>query len=405
MSFMTLYRDIIEPDLCTSCGLCEAVCPKDVVGFHATDSIPLPWFKGEMNEVLDVCQDCTLCSDICPGYDTGVPQTEERMFARTRSEEERWTGIYRYACQLTASSPDILQKASAGGAGTTLAITALTEGLADAVIVVGRDEEEPWRPRAFLADSVDQIIESAQSSYCITPNLHLLKETHYEKIGLIGVPCQIQGIQKLLNHGEQEALKTLADRIQFTIELGCASSTAIAGTEHIITDLLHLSLDEVQEMKYRDGGYPGEFKVITKAGEEHRLPFFRLVEEFKAHKTFRCLTCPDWWSGVADISISDGDPNIFESSKFGGNHAPSSTVLVRTEMGEQLMNLGLAKGHFTLKDYTFINNLGLERKRQRYRHYETNSARKIPLPPVHESFSGDILSDDEVIAVGIRNKT
>lgn len=220
-----------------------------------------------------------------------------------------------------------------------MAITALEEKVADAVIVVGRDEEKPWVPKAFIADSVDKIIECAQTSYCITPNLHLLNDSRYERIGIIGVPCQIQGINKLLNLPEDTPASFLASKVAFTIELGCASNTSLAGTEHLIAGILGVQLEDVLFMRYREGEYPGQFVVRTRDGKEHSLPFYRLVEEFKKFKTFRCLSCPDWWSGIADISISDGDPNIFDSSKTGVSVKASSTVMVRTAMGAKLIEL------------------------------------------------------------------
>lgn len=399
-SFITLKEEILDHDLCTSCGLCAAVCPKGLLSM-STNSVPLPIFQGLEELAKDSCGSCTLCTEVCPGYDTGVMESELRIFGRNRSEQERWTGVYISTHQLTASDPDILGRAAAGGAGTTLAITALEENIADAVIVVGRDEDKPWVPKAFVVDSAEKIIECAQTSYCITPNLHLLNDSRYERIGIIGVPCQIQGINKLLNLPESAASNYLAKKVAFTIELGCASNTSLAGTEHLIAGILGIQLADVQFMRYREGEYPGQFVVRTRDGREHSLPFYRLVEEFKKFKTFRCLSCPDWWSGIADISISDGDPNIFDSSRTGASVKASSTVMVRTAMGAKLIELAKRRNAIELVDYKFDNNLGLERKRQRYRSYAAKGDRKIPLAPGRDVKYSQILSDDEVIRNGI----
>jgi coenzyme F420 hydrogenase subunit beta len=50
-------------------------------------------------------------------------------------------------------------------------LTALRSGLADAVIVVGRDAQRPWVPAALITDSEDEVIRCGQTSYCLTPNL------------------------------------------------------------------------------------------------------------------------------------------------------------------------------------------------------------------------------------------
>ncbi|MNC36651.1 hypothetical protein D3C75_851850 [compost metagenome] len=57
-----------------------------------------------------------------------------------------------------------------------------------------------------------------------------------------------------------------------------------------------------------------------------------------------------------------------------------------------------------LVDYTFDNNLGLERKRQRYRSYAAMGDRRIPLAPGRDMDYSQILSDDEVIRIGIGTK-
>ena len=64
-----------------------------------------------------------------------------KIFGRSRTPAERWTGIFRQSLVLTSTDPRVLKGAAAGGAGTTLMLTALRSGLADAVIVVGRDPE------------------------------------------------------------------------------------------------------------------------------------------------------------------------------------------------------------------------------------------------------------------------
>ena len=78
-------------------------------------------------------------------------------------------------------------------------------------------------------------------------------------------------------------------------------------------------LSEVTELRYREGEYPGEFTVTARSGERKSLPFFEVVDEFKRHKTHRCLVCADWWSGLADVSISDGDPTFTQAARAGQN--------------------------------------------------------------------------------------
>lgn len=403
MSFSSLKKNIVDQDLCTSCGLCISVCPGNILVFSDDGIVPVPVLKSE-TEGINSCSRCGLCEKVCAGYDSRTNVSETAIFGTSRTQEERWTGIYINAYQLAAKNLHILRRAGSGGAGTVLAITALKEKIVDAILVVGRDTEKPWTSKAMFIDSAEKAVLYAQTTYCITPNLHLLRDIPYKKIGIIGLPCQIQAVRKLMHIKNDPEAEKVYSKITFLIELACSSNTTREGTEYIIADLLKIPLKEVAEVRYREGGYPGNFMVKTKDKKKYYYPFYKMVEEFKNFKTFRCNVCPDWWSGLADISIADGAPDIYALSKQGQKYKPSSTVLTRTDTGQKLINLAYKNGLIYLHNDLFINNLGLERKRQRYRAYMNLSERKIPIPPGKDNYYDSILTDEEVLACGVDSK-
>lgn len=392
MSFDILKNEIIDQDLCTSCGICVAVCPKGLLSI--TSDSPVPTIRDGM---LDACGDCTLCIDVCPGRLTSVPESEERIHGRSRDKDERWSGISRGTYSAKAIDPATRAAASAGGAATALLITAVETGLVEAVLVIGRDPDRPWIPMPKFATTAEEIIECAQANYCITPNLQLLRDAPYARIGIVGLACQIQGINRMLN---LDCPPELAEKIVFTIELACASNTSRSGTEHLIEGRLQLKLTNVTNMRYRNGEYPGQFTVWDQDDQEHSLPFHELVTEFKPFKTFRCLACPDWWSGLADISVADGDPNIFRTSRSGNETEGLSLVMTRTEMGESLMEDARRIDRLAYQRDEFIEDesLGLQRKRHRYASYAENFPDRVPAPPVHGAEVSAPLSDDDIIS-------
>jgi coenzyme F420 hydrogenase subunit beta len=391
MTFLRLKSDILEHELCASCGGCVAVCPADVLRL---DQESRPRFLAELDAAPAICGDCNLCADICPGSDTGVAETELRMFGRTRSAEERWSGIFRSVYRVTCRDDAVRERAAAGGGATGILLAALRGGLVDAVVVVGRDEERPWVPRAVVTDDEAVVVACSQSTYCITPNLQLLRDAPWERLGVVTLPCEAQALGKMRNVGGAG----IADRVVFTLELACSSSTRLAGTEHLITNELGVELEDVAEMRYRDGPYPGEFVARTRDDERHALPFFRLVDEFKRFKTHRCLSCPDWWSGIADVSVCDGDPNIFKTSRLGESPPDASTVVARTPVAEELVRVGVELGVFDAipGSIEVAQNLGLQRKRHRYARLRASGA-VVPTPPVADAEAEDAVSDDEII--------
>ena len=391
MSFLDLKREILDQDMCTRCGACVAVCEPGFLEM-GDDGLPVPLMAPESMP----CGTCSLCLDVCPGKDTATPRSEMSIFGRTRTPDERWTGIYRQSLVLTSNNPRVLSGAAAGGAGTTLMLTALRSGLADAVIVVGRDPNRPWVPQAIITNNEEEVIRCGQTSYCLTPNLQLLRDPRFKRIALIGMPCEIQAVRKMQNI---DPMPEVAAKVVLAVEIACASSTKRAGTEFLITGKLGLRLEDVAEMRYREGEYPGMFSVKTRDGGHHTVPFFECVDEFKRFKTHRCLACGDWWSGIADVSISDGDPNIYATSQSGAKPPRQSTVMTRTEVGEKIVQAAVELGLASVRSRPFMadNNLGLQRKRFRYASYAKSMPNRVPAPPVDYEEKHALLSDDDVI--------
>ena len=393
MSYYTLKKEILDNHLCAACGLCVAVCPQKALTL--TDSTePHPIY---LPTEADKCINCGLCEKVCPGYNPSTAESEQRLFGRTRTLNERWTGIFIDCCQFTAADFCVLQHASSGAAGTVLAQAALKYGIVDAVLVVGRNSDESWKAKACFVTKPDELPQYSQTTYCITPNLQLLKNCSFHKIGIIGLPCQIQGIQKLLNQQNNPYLKQTASQIKLLIELACSSNTQQAGTEYIIKNKLHLSFSSIENIKYRDGQYPGEFTVYTKEHQRVTYPFHSMVTDFMAFKNNRCNVCPDWWSGLADISLCDGNPNVFALSRDGVSASRSTVVMTRTTLGKFLVEKTVCSGLAFSKPYKFINNLGLERKRQRYYSYLQQHDRKIPLAVHMDLTKQRTLTDEEVL--------
>lgn len=392
MSFHDLQAQILDRELCAACGGCVAVCPADALRLNDDGQ---PRFTPPSAWAEDVCGSCRLCLDVCPGQDTGAADTELRLFGRRRSRAERWTGIVAGVHAVRCPEERVVSRAAAGAAGTALLLAALRGGLVDAVVVIGRDAERPWLPKAVMTADEETVIHCAQSTYCIAPNLQLLRDERVRRVGVVGLPCEIQSIGKMKNHPEKPAA---GQRVVFTVEIACSSSSRSSGTEHLLTEQLGLDLTTVRDVRYREGAYPGNFVATTDDGQRHMVPFHAVVEELKRHKTHRCLSCPDWWSGLADVSICDGDPNIFATSRDGGRPEPFSTVLTRTNVGQRLLDLASRQGLLTVTDSSFDPevNLGLQRKRHRYNRFSRRS-RPVPRPPVAGADEFDSLDDDEVI--------
>jgi coenzyme F420 hydrogenase subunit beta len=376
-SFETLRLDVIDPQLCTSCGGCQLACPEDVITFAGlTPQLRSP---SDANR----CGSCTACVDVCPGARPDTLIAESRLFGRGRRVDERWIGIHEAVLGGRARDPHIFKSSASGGSTTALLRTAKRVLELDAILVMGREPNQGWRTAPVLCEDADQLVDHAQSSYQLAPYLGVLRQAMHptpRKVGIVGLACHMQAMRKL------QTLDTPAgawarDHVRFLVEIGCSSGTTPEGTRSLIEGLLEERTEDVALVRYRTGDYPGEIAVDMKDGRRLTVPFWRAVKHFAHNKTHRCLSCGDWISGLADVTVSDGDPNIFAASvatTADPNAAKHGRVFVRTPLGKRIVEAAVERGELEVWDIQLEGfNLGLERKRNRRASYEKGI---LPLP-------------------------
>ena len=334
---------------------------------------------------------------------SATPAAEKRLFGRSRTRDERWVGIFSDVLAGYALDPAVFEASASGGSLTALLQTAMVALDVDVVLTMGRDAGEPWRAAPAIVRDPRELIETTQSTYQLAPYLGALRETMLAepgaKVALTGVACHIQAMRKL------QAMDTVAGRwareqVVLMTELACSSNTRPGGTRTIIEKRALIPVESVVRLRYREGGYPGGIAIRTDDGRDHRVAFWQAVHDLAGDKTHRCLSCGDWMSGLADVSVSDGDPNIFAASVDGGAQAKHGRVFVRTEAGVNAVAQATTHGLLAVTPVELLGlNLGLERKRNRRASYERSGARipSGPIPGYQEEL--DVIPDEQWIAV------
>jgi coenzyme F420 hydrogenase subunit beta len=354
-----LLNDIVNRGLCTSCGTCKGICPKNCIDLAGYEWEP---------ELSGECNSCGLCWHICPGQSIPLPEMEKMLFGRQRDENhpfEFWLGVYQRSIAGHATSNKWRNSGASGGLASALLICALEEGLVDGVLVAGMSKKEPWRTAAYLATSVEQILEAQQSKYASVPInaelSQLYKRPDVERIGIIGLPCHVHALRKM---EMLQQPKKIVKKIDFIIGLLCAAQLYLIGTEHLIKEWCGVeNLEDVIELHYRDKEWPGSFIVRTRDGKEFKFP----QHDYKYHHLIpfyqrdRCMMCLDYAADLADISLGD----IWKLAKPG--EPGWNAGLVRTNKGSELIELALKKGYINIRsldeEMILSGTIGLEEKR------------------------------------------
>ncbi|MDA8228252.1 MAG: Coenzyme F420 hydrogenase/dehydrogenase, beta subunit C-terminal domain, partial [Desulfitobacterium hafniense] len=233
--FERLQERVIERGLCTACGTCVGVCPAKAITIRRYDGEPLPFLDGK-------CSECGNCEAVCPGEEINLYELELGIFGRIRTwgtprnPEELHLGIFKDTYRGWALNQKIRQNGSGGGVVTGILAWALESGLVDGVIVAGFNPQKAWQTQPFLARSPEDVYLYAQSKYAVVTMNSLLQEaieSGCERLGIVGLPCQVHALRKLKGLGRP---KRVAERLKLVIGLFCASQFYFEGTRHLLVE-------------------------------------------------------------------------------------------------------------------------------------------------------------------------
>jgi coenzyme F420 hydrogenase subunit beta len=360
-SFKELENDVIRAGLCTGCGTCVGVCP--------LGSLKINYYLGEPQpELSGDCNNCGICYEVCPGRDIPIPALEKVVFGRKREpDKEDKLGIYVRCLKGFAVDKVIRENSSSGGVTTALFAYALDEHILDGVLLAGFSKKQPWRCQPFLATTAEDFVTlKANTAMVMVPVNLLLREAivhrKLKKIGVVGCPCHIHGLRKIQMVNKP---RNIAKSIIFTVGLFCSSNYYFAGTEHLVKEVGNISSwEEVIKMDYRAGPWPGSLIAKTKDGKivdiasKHDYTYHFLGAT--TYKRDRCLMCVDFSSELADVSVGD----VFTPEKTNPRW---TAMLVRTEMGDKIINEAIEKGYIEVRDYDpqviLASGLGWEAKK------------------------------------------
>lgn len=327
-----------EKDLCTRCGTCIGACPTRAL---AADSDFFPRLDPE------ACIECGLCARVCPGGKLNFLDLTEITFGHRR-DAERFDGHLLSTYVGYAGDPEIRAHGAGGGVITALMWDLLNRGIVDGCVVTRINPERPWHGEVFIARNYSDLRASQQSKYIIIPTNEILQQVRElpGKFAVAGLPCQVHGLRLLLR--EEPAL---AARIHVIIGLFCASSLE----PYVAREMLEcrgIQPEQIRHFEFRGGAWPGKIRATLKDGRIKPLHYSNFKDGAINYLTYlysppRCQTCIDGASEFADISVSDAWTRDSAGNYLFESH---SKLLVRTEIGQQVMTGAIASGALVAED-------------------------------------------------------
>ncbi|HEU4687975.1 MAG TPA: Coenzyme F420 hydrogenase/dehydrogenase, beta subunit C-terminal domain [Vicinamibacterales bacterium] len=346
--------EVVDWGLCVGCGACAYACkPGGIRMVHVEHEGFRPVFDDP------ACRECTDCVAICPGARVNgnleigslpKPQEADHEFGPTLEIWEGW-----------ASDPEVRYKASSGGLLSALSLYCIEQGGFGGVIHAGMDPATPWMNRNHVSRDRDGIMARTGSRYAPSApcsaigNIEKSDKPHV----FIGKPCDASAVSELRRRDP-----AVQRSVGLVLTFFCAGTPSTRGTLDLM-DGLQSGPDRIREVRYRGEGWPGKFRVITETGEEKKtLSYKESWGKLTSYRPLRCNLCPDGLGRVSDIACGDAWDQYEEDGDPG-----RSLVLVRTELGRQILHAAMQAGYVTLKRVESGNVLKaqanlLQRRRQ-----------------------------------------
>ena len=319
-------KEIIDNNLCHRCGACISICPHDTLDLD--DNL----YPREVNE----CTDCGLCVKVCSGIEVNFPQFYSNLFDEG-TVKDSLIGPFKKASIGHAKNKKIRSSGASGGIVSQILIYLFEKGLIDGALVANTDDKSPWKGKAVLARSKEDILKAAQSKMTVVPINSLLKDISNEKgkFAFIGLPCQVHAFRKLA-----EINPLWNKKIVLVIGLFCHLNLEPEATL-VLIKANKINPDDVEKVKYRVGNWPGRMVAYLRDGSTKTLDRTNYLDTYnilsRLYYMNRCLYCIDGANELADISIAD--PWIFDNKgEWKYKSAEGwSTIIHRTKAGEKLI--------------------------------------------------------------------
>ncbi|QFS83626.1 coenzyme F420-reducing hydrogenase subunit beta [Roseivivax sp. THAF40] len=271
--------------------------PRDTTG------LTIPEMGGAARPGL--CTDCGVsrmgdgraCGRACQFIQPDYPALEARVHGRAAEVDgdEGFFGVTRamYRARLTPPA----EGAQWTGITTALGAALLEQGAVDAVICMGPDAEDRWRPVPMIVTDPADMTHARGMRMGYAPLLAALEPARaagHRRIGVIGIPCQVY------------ALRALEAELGFdeitVIGTPCSDNTTTENFHAFLARLdpkpetisyLEFRADYRVELRFDDGRKPREVPFLN-------LPLSDLPPDFFP---MTCRTCVDYTNRLADITV------------------------------------------------------------------------------------------------------
>jgi coenzyme F420 hydrogenase subunit beta len=294
------------------------------------------------------CDHCGVCRLVCPGAELelggleGVDPFKGRVV-------KAYSG---HACE-----DGIRASGQSGGVVSALLLFLLESGKIDRALTTAMPMDGSLRPRPLLVRTRGEVLAAQGSKYCPAAPCALLGDIKDDdRVAVVGIPCQMHGMQRALRQGS-----SLVSGIIYKIGLFCDRTLLNSCIDHMARQT-RLEMGQLAGLEFRSkkrNGWPGEVCFHLVSGEKRFFPPALRTGLKDFYTPPRCRLCFDKLNVFADVAV--GDAWGVEPTAAG-----DSVLLARNERGDGLIREAMASGYMQAREIDaelVFRGQGSERRR------------------------------------------
>ncbi len=318
-----IKNQVMAQGLCTGCAACVGLCP----------------YQGFYRDQTAIIHECDRtwgrCSAYCPRGQVDLNGLREGMFDPVDLTPE--LGAVKGLYMTRASDTKLRDQAQHGGTVSTLVALALEEGLIDTAVLA--DQEKDHSSESVAVTDPSLVASLSGSKFSVSPTLAKFNELSQgdpSRIGVVATPCQALALARMRVNpqpGDEARVKNL----ELVIGLFCGWALSFRELKRLIREKTGAA--EINGMDIP----PSKHRIMELQTDKGIMEI--PMTEVQACVRESCRYCYDLTCEFADLSVGSArSPEGWEVDR-GWNQ-----VLVRTEKGQELLDLARSRGVLEFKE-------------------------------------------------------
>lgn len=321
---------IVQQDKCIGCGVCDTICPVDVLDMQF-NTIGMY----EPKESEGCLAKCTLCIDVCPFVETN--KTEKELAKKLYDKQENISfhndlGYFANTYEVHKTDEQDRLKSASGGAGHAILTSLLESGQVDNIITVESHASNPDKLFAFNVFDTKESMENTRGSVYYPTELSEVLDYVVKNEGtyaITALPCFAKAIRLA-----QEKNHKLRKRIKYIVGLVCGQMktkefTHALARNAIKTDRLEYVKFRVKQPNETANNFAFEFKgedgSVGRLSRTAQLDGPAKLWGSRMFTPNACNSCVDTFALCADLVVMDA-----WLPEYAKDYRGHTLVIVRT---------------------------------------------------------------------------